>query len=60
MADLIKATPGAAIDYVAVVDADTLRPLDRVQGPTLLALAVRFGATRLIDNALIDDDKCVD
>jgi pantoate--beta-alanine ligase len=53
MADLVAAAPGAALDYAAVVDADTLRPVDRVTGPTLFALAVRFGTTRLIDNALV-------
>jgi pantoate--beta-alanine ligase len=53
MADLIAATPGAVADYVAVVDADTLRPVQSVRGPALLAVAVRFGATRLIDNAPI-------
>jgi pantoate--beta-alanine ligase len=53
MADLISATPGAAVDYVAVVDADTLCPVERVLGPALLAVAVRFGTTRLIDNAVI-------
>jgi pantoate--beta-alanine ligase len=53
MVDLIAATPGAALDYAVVVDADTLQPVDRVQRPTLLALAVRFGTTRLIDNALL-------
>jgi pantoate--beta-alanine ligase len=55
MADLITATPGAVLDYAVVVDADTLRPIERVQGPTLLALAVRFGTTRLIDNALVGE-----
>jgi len=50
MSDLIAGTPGAAIDYVAVVDADSLRPIERLQGEVLLALAVKFGATRLIDN----------
>ncbi len=49
----IAATPGAVLDYAAVVDADTLRPVQLVQGPTLLALAVKFGTTRLIDNAFI-------
>ncbi len=48
----IGATPGAVLDYAAVVAADTLQPLTQVQGPTLLALAVRFGNTRLIDNVL--------
>ena len=46
----IAATPGAVLDYAAVVDADTLAPVARLSGPTLLALAVRFGTTRLIDN----------
>jgi pantoate--beta-alanine ligase len=53
MADRIAATPGAALDYAAVVDADTLQPVTRLQGGTLLALAVRFGTTRLIDNILV-------
>lgn len=49
----IQATPGAVLDYVAVVDADTLQPLDRIQGDVLLAVAVKFGGTRLIDNLLV-------
>jgi pantoate--beta-alanine ligase len=53
MVDLIAATAGAVLDYAAVVDAETLWPAKLVQGPTLLAIAVRFGATRLIDNATI-------
>jgi len=50
MIDRIKTTPGAQLDYAAVVDANTLRPLSRLSGEILLALAVKFGATRLIDN----------
>jgi len=50
----IAATPGAALDYAAVVAADSLRPLDRLCGRVMLALAVRMGATRLIDNVLVD------
>ena len=42
--------PLASVDYVSVADAETLAELDRVAGPALLSLAVRFGATRLIDN----------
>jgi pantoate--beta-alanine ligase len=52
--DRIAATPGAALDYAAVVDPDTLVPLERLSGPAVLALAVRFGDTRLIDNLLIE------
>ena len=50
----IVATPGATLDYAEVVDAESLRPLDRLRGRVLLALAVCFGSTRLIDNELID------
>jgi pantoate--beta-alanine ligase len=50
LTERIRALPEAVLDYAAVVDADTLQPLDRLQGPILLALAVKFGATRLIDN----------
>jgi pantoate--beta-alanine ligase len=51
--DRIAAAAGAELDYAAVVDADTLEPLARVDRPALVALAVRFGTTRLIDNALL-------
>ena len=50
LAERIRATPGAQLDYAEVVDADTLRPVERLTGPALAALAVKFGATRLIDN----------
>jgi pantoate--beta-alanine ligase len=46
----IDAEPLADPDYVSVADAATLAELDRVDGPALLSLAVRFGSTRLIDN----------
>ena len=54
LAQRIERTPGAALDYAAVVDAEALRPLERLSGKVLLALAVRFGATRLIDNLVLE------
>jgi pantoate--beta-alanine ligase len=43
--------PGAGIDYVSVVDSETLQPLPGPIGrEVLIALAVYFGRTRLIDN----------
>jgi pantoate--beta-alanine ligase len=42
--------PLARLEYVSVADGRTLGELDRVEGPALLSLAVRFGETRLIDN----------
>jgi pantoate--beta-alanine ligase len=50
---VIAGPPGAALDYAAVVDAETLQPLDRLDGKVLLAVAVKVGRTRLIDNQLI-------
>ena len=41
------------IDYAAVVDALTLKNLEVVKGPAVLAIAARVGATRLIDNLVI-------
>ncbi len=41
------------IDYVECVDADTLMPLERIQGKTIIALAIWFGKTRLIDNIVV-------
>ena len=46
----LDAEPLARTDYVSVADAEALTELDRVDGPALLSLAVRFGTTRLIDN----------
>jgi len=46
----LAAEPPAAPEYVSCADPATLRELDRVTGPALLSMAVRFGAVRLIDN----------
>src|SRR4051794_8834325 len=42
------------IDYVAAVDAITLKPVEVVNAPTVLAAAVRVGKTRLIDNVIVE------
>ena len=47
---VIGEAPLARIDYVEVVDAETLRSVDPVRPNSLLLLAVVFGKTRLIDN----------
>ena len=50
----IEKEPLAEIDYVELVDAETLEPLREVRGPAVLALAARFEGTRLIDNTLLE------
>ncbi|HET6576577.1 MAG TPA: pantoate--beta-alanine ligase, partial [Fimbriiglobus sp.] len=49
----LAAIPGARVDYARVVDADTLRPLSRLDRPALAVVAVFLGTTRLIDNITI-------
>ena len=43
-----------ALEYVAFVDPETFEPIHQVDRPTLVAIAARVGATRLIDNTVID------
>jgi pantoate--beta-alanine ligase len=57
LATRIQETEGAALDYAAIVDADTLEPLTRLKGTVLLAVSARFGATRLIDNLQLHVDE---
>jgi len=49
--------PLAAIDYVSIVNTVTLEPLRKVSDAALIAVAVRFGKTRLIDNLLWEEEK---
>ena len=52
---IIDATPGARIDYVALVDPTTLREVEAIQGEARLLLAVWINNTRLIDNTLLSE-----
>lgn len=53
MRDAIVPLCHAKIDYIEAVDAESLAPVEVIETTTLLAVAVRFGKARLIDNALI-------
>ncbi len=46
----IASVPSVMIDYVEVVDADDLTPLQRLRGRVMIAVAVKIGRPRLIDN----------
>ncbi len=48
--NFIGAEPLAQVEYIQIVDQDELQPLDVLEGDCLIALAVRIGKTRLIDN----------
>ncbi len=51
--EMISQAPLARIDYVELVDARNLQPIEVISPNSLLALAVFFGKTRLIDNILL-------
>ena len=45
----------AAVEYVMLVDAASTQPVAEIKQPVVLALAVRIGKTRLIDNLLWEE-----
>jgi pantoate--beta-alanine ligase len=51
--DLIKSHPETTIDYIAVCNPETLDDVKTIEGPVLMALAVKVGTTRLIDNMIL-------
>ena len=53
MVDSIASVPGAELDYVEVVDDGSLAEVRTIKDDALLALAVKFGAVRLIDNTVL-------
>ena len=55
MREALRTEPLAEPEYVELVDAETLEPVTRLRGVCLALLAVRIGATRLIDNLLIEE-----
>jgi len=48
---------GVDPEYVALVRPDDLRPVERIDGSVLVAVAARVGPTRLIDNAILHPDR---
>jgi len=52
---ILAEEPLANVDYIAIVDADTLQPVEKVgDKETLIAAAVNFGDVRLIDNVVLN------
>ncbi len=54
MSTMISIEPNAKIDYVSMVDALTLLPVETIDRPVLVAMAVYIGKTRLIDNMMLE------
>lgn len=51
---VLDAEAGVRVDYLALVDAQTLLPLEEARSGALLAVAAFLGSTRLIDNQLLE------
>ena len=52
--ETLAGEPLVVLDYAAVVSAETLEPIDPLRGQVLVPLAARIGATRLIDNVILN------
>ncbi len=52
-ASLILSFPETTIDYIAICDPDTLEEIQTIDRPAVMALAVKVGKTRLIDNMML-------
>ncbi len=51
--EVLGREPRVRVDYVALVEEEDLRPVERIDGPVLVALAAWLGDTRLIDNVVV-------
>lgn len=57
MHKILREIPSARVQYVSIVDADTLKAVEPISGRVLAAVAVKVGSTRLIDNVIIDTGR---
>jgi pantoate--beta-alanine ligase len=53
MRDVLVQEPGVTVEYIAVVNPETLAPVTTADETTIVALAARIGSTRLIDNIVL-------
>jgi len=54
MQKILQQIPSIQIEYVSIVDAETLESIEEIAGKVLAAVAVKVGPARLIDNILVD------
>jgi pantoate--beta-alanine ligase len=57
MQKILRQIPSGQIEYISIVDAETLESIDKIAGKVLVAVAVKVGPARLIDNILVDVTK---
>jgi pantoate--beta-alanine ligase len=49
---ILRKIKGSRVDYIQIVNQDTLEPVREIKGKTLIAVAIRVGKARLIDNVM--------
>ncbi len=54
---VLACEPGVAVDYVEIVDAQTLEPVVSLRGNCYVLIAAVVGGTRLVDNALVEEQE---
>jgi len=54
IAEIVESEPLANIDYIEVLNAKDFSPIDALRGSVIIAMAVKFGSTRLIDNIIME------
>jgi len=54
MCEILSRPSSVEVEYISIVDPETLQSVDRIAGKILAAVAVRIGQARLIDNILLD------
>jgi pantoate--beta-alanine ligase len=57
MKDVLNQPGTIKVQYVSIVNADSLKELQEVDGKVLIAVAAKIGRTRLIDNIVVDTEK---
>jgi pantoate--beta-alanine ligase len=57
MKKILHQVPSIKIEYISIVDAETLQDVEKLTGKVLIAVAVKIGSTRLIDNILVDVNR---
>ncbi len=54
MKQILNQVSSIEIEYISIVDAESLQELERITGKALAAVAVKIGSARLIDNIVVD------
>lgn len=54
MSEVLRQVPALRIEYASIADAESLEDVQQIRGKVLVAVAGRLGATRLIDNIVVD------